>query len=288
VDSFRPGTWTFTARDTTPHSTAKLSFSVEFSTDGGKSSIGKFSNSNGNSQLQVYFDYDVKRSKKILKADVELHELMDRLKKAPAPKKGKAPSLTPIYGYTFCKSDHIRDIEPSCYNSGSVSPQFDATVEEFKKIIPITDTTSSADFRELKGTKFGYREMRNYCHNLTLLEEHLKTIVATGMADNVLTVSVGDEIQLPSLSGDYAQTLFHQFCSEQHADCGSGKFNTTDTRDPKAFFWSNKFIYDFGAQYWKQRTQLIRKYLPKARVGANFSPLAYQKLLPIMLTVQLL
>ena len=63
LDSFRPGTWTFTAITKPPLKPSPgetFSFSVEFSIDNGKTSFAKFSNSQGNPQLQIYFAHDVR------------------------------------------------------------------------------------------------------------------------------------------------------------------------------------------------------------------------------------
>jgi ABC-type multidrug transport system ATPase subunit len=42
--------------------------------------------------------------------------------------------------------------------------------------------------------------------------------------------------------------------------------------DPGVYYWSQRYLYHYGIQAIKQRTDILRRHLPHAHIGANYSP----------------
>jgi hypothetical protein len=43
-------------------------------------------------------------------------------------------------------------------------------------------------------------------------------------------------------------------------------------KNPGLFYWSKKFQFHFGITAQKRMTDALRKHLPNAQIGANYSP----------------
>ena len=125
----------------------------------------------------------------------------------------------------------------------------------------------------------GYFEARAAIKNLTSLELTLKNFSAEGVADKVLVVSMGDEISL-SVPADpvAAQSAFVAWCNRNKVAV-PGRYNVSwgvgGVADPKLFYYSNQFANSFGLDAMAAATALLRKYLPNANIGANYSPMTY-------------
>lgn len=110
---------------------------------------------------------------------------------------------------------------------------------------------------------------------------------------NMLIVSLGDEIALPEPDAKDANERFVAFLKAQGVnpddlDPSSGGdwakiVYPSDLKSPEAaealktskpalYYWAYRYLYYYGIQTIKERTDLLRKLLPNAYIGANFSP----------------
>jgi hypothetical protein len=108
----------------------------------------------------------------------------------------------------------------------------------------------------------------------------------------VLIMSLGDEIVLPKPDQKNANEGFTAFLKEhgvkpEEIDPDSGgdwsKISYPDiskpeleaalrTSKPGLCYWAYRYLYSYGIQSMKQRTDILRNLLPNAHIGANFSP----------------
>lgn len=98
-------------------------------------------------------------------------------------------------------------------------------------------------------------------------------------------VSLGDEITLPTPKGVAATEGFIAYLKGQGltpkqvnpaaGDWAAVTYNISPAAkasNPGQYYWSMRYYYHFGIQAIKQQTDLVRRYLPNAAVGANYSP----------------
>lgn len=98
-------------------------------------------------------------------------------------------------------------------------------------------------------------------------------------------MSLGDEISLPAPSGSGVDEAFRNWLKSQglrpgEVDPAAGDWDQiTYTPDPKLkddnpgrYYWSKRFQHDYGIGEIKKRTDILRRHLPHASVGANYSP----------------
>ncbi|MCS7180826.1 MAG: beta-galactosidase trimerization domain-containing protein, partial [bacterium] len=99
----------------------------------------------------------------------------------------------------------------------------------------------------------------------------------------VLVVSLGDEISLPYPSKKDVEEKFIEYLKSQGLDFTDFKKDSWDKvkfgvdqdtmkNEPIIYYWSKKFQHDFGINKIKEVTDVFRKFLPNAGIGANFSP----------------
>merc|ERR1719272_2410188 len=74
--------------------------------------------------LEVALDASVTNFKRIRRPDDSLYAALAEAKNVTMPAGATAPKLTPIFGYTFCTSGNIRNIEPFCFLNTSVSTNY--------------------------------------------------------------------------------------------------------------------------------------------------------------------
>ena len=51
------------------------------------------------------------------------------------------------------------------------------------------------------------------------------------------------------------------------------------TRNSNSYYWSRRYQHHYGMKRMKERTDLLRKHLPNAGIGANYSPLPLHRYL---------
>ena len=117
------------------------------------------------------------------------------------------------------------------------------------------------------------------------LEEYCKKLKADGKADKVLVVSLGDEIGLDGApANDHAG--FRAWLKSQNLKPSDVDPNAGDSWDKVMYtpdlkntglaspllYYSKVYGYRYGIRQLKERTDILKRYLPNAAIGANFSP----------------
>lgn len=231
------------------------SYTVQFgvSTDGGGTVVPIASNevfSTTTPFLEVGLDASVSNFKRIRRPDDSLYAALAEAKNVTLPVGAKAPTLTPIWGYSFCVSGSIRDVEPNCFLNTSLSPGYDKAYEEFMGYFPISDTSAASVGMITpyqKATKRGYIEMRDVYFNSAHLRWRLGNLTAGGSADDYMVASMGDEIALPVPGGAAGEAQFQHWMSIAHPGVHVPMYNATSCYSPKAcnpstHYYSNLYV----------------------------------------------
>jgi len=255
MDSLNDGSWGWLA-----DGKYKVEFAVR--APGGKQeSIATFEGDAG--ELRLAADADTRRSKRLRKIDRVLYDLLAELKKQPTF--GQAPVRTPIFASTF-------DPLPG-------DDKYLAAVNEFKALFGLAPTDPAT--KNIRGR--GYIDVRGvptdklaeYCQKLG------------DQAKEILVVSLGDEIALGAPArNDATNAAFQAFLQGKglkpgDVDAAAGADWTKITfsiepalkaTKPGLFYWSQRYLYQYGINDTKKRTDLLRQHLPNAGIGANYSP----------------
>lgn len=260
LDSLSDGQWTLTAKGK-----GNLLFDLEVGlrgADGKIETIRRLEKQTGDVALAYYGN--TRYSRRIHPADQVLYDLVDYLKKQPV--RGVAPQRTLIYGHSF-------DPKPA-------DAKYTATASEFVRLIGAT--ALSKEQTDGPGVR-GYIDVRGV--PTKDLEAYCQKLKAAGQAERIAVVSLGDEIGLavppaadhagfrtwlktqpvkaadldPAAGGDIDQLLY------------SPKPEAAQSK-PGLFYYSKLYSYRYGIRQLKERTDILRKYLPNAGIGANFSP----------------
>ena len=251
MDSLNDGQWFFTGNG---------KYQAEFglkTADGRIETLATFA---GEGDLALAADADTRYSRRLRKLENVLYDLLADLKQSnPAPH-GRPPQQTPIYALTFDALDE--------------GPHA-AAVAEFKQLFSLADTKPESSHRR------GYVDVRSV--PTPKLEHYCKALGAN--AKNIAVVSLGDEIRLPSPKGADATDGFHAWLKTrglkptdvhpQANDWSDIRYGIDAPRketQPGGYYWSKRYQYNFGIRTIKQRTDILRRHLPNARIGANFSP----------------
>ena len=176
------------------------------------------------------------------------------------------PRRVPIYAHaTF---------EPLAGN-----PSYNRLVRRWLELFPLaTPGTDRAGTRE---HPLGYIDVRGI--PTPRLEEYCRRLQKQGVADRIRVVSLGDEIGLarPREGQDEAFRKFLQGLGVKPQDVVPGakswdqvKYTPPPDREkePRRFYYAQRYAHHFGIQALKQRTDILRRFLPRAGIGANYSP----------------
>lgn len=225
--------------------------------------IRRFDNLQGN--VVLAYDGDTRYTRRIRLADDVLYELVDYLKKHPV--KGAAPKRTLIYGYTF--------------NAKPNDAKYTAARAEFIRLMGATGLGQEPGSEELKdGLVRGYIDVRGV--PTPKLEEYCKKL--GDRAAKIAVVSLGDEIGLGGPpANDHAG--FRAWLQTQKVQAGDvdpaakgwdqvmySPTEPTSKSNPRLYYWSKMYSYRVGIKQLKERTDILKKQLPNAGMGANFSP----------------
>ena len=117
------------------------------------------------------------------------------------------------------------------------------------------------------------------------LQRALDKLKADGVADKIRTVSVGDEIDLKTPPAE-DHDGFHAWAKAQGLkpsdvvpgadnDWSKVRYNSDPglaKSDPRAYYYARLYAHAYGINALKSQTDKIKKALPHADAGANYSP----------------
>ena len=260
LDTLSDGQWNLSVQGKAPQ------FDLEFGLKnlaGAIEPIRRFENLKGD--VVLAYDGDTRYTRRIRLADEVLFELVDYLKKRPV--QGAAPKKTLIYGYTFAAKP--------------TDAKYTAALEEFLRLIGATALgRDNVDEESSTGLIRGYIDVRGV--PTPKLEEYCKKL--GDRAKKIAVVSLGDEIGLGAPPADdhkgFRAWLHTQKVQPGEVDAGATAWDKvlyspaaeTSKTNPRLYYWSKIYGYRVGIGQLKERTDILRKYLPNAGVGANFSP----------------
>ncbi|MBI3410160.1 MAG: beta-galactosidase trimerization domain-containing protein [Planctomycetes bacterium] len=263
LDTLSDGQWNLSAAGKGLH------FGLEFAVkgaDGKMEPIRKFEDLQGN--VTLAYDANTRYTRRIRLADEVLYELVAYLKKWPV--EGTAPKRTLIYGFTFApKPDDAK---------------YTAALQEFLKLMGATALGKDAP-EELTsdGLVRGYIDVRDVPTDK--LADYCKKLQDAKKADKIAVASLGDEIGLaqPPANDHKAFRAWLQgkglkpsdVDPEAGTDWDKIQLNSkpeTAKTNPELYYFSKIYGYRFGIKNLKDRTDILKKHLPSAGIGANFSP----------------
>ena len=267
LDTLNDGQWLLTAKSTGKEG-VKLRFDLEFgvrNADGKIETIKRFENLSGN--MSLAYDADTRYSRRIRLSEQVLYDLVDYLKKHPV--RGTAPTRTLIYGSTF-------DPRPD-------NAKYTAALAEFLRLAGPTalNRTGPRDI-DRTGLVRGYVDLRG--QSPAQLEKFCQGLKANGLADRVAVVSLGDEIGLgaPPATDHAGFRAWLQTQKLKPADVDPAattwqqvQFSPdkkTAAAKPSLYYYSRIYGHRYGIRQLKALTDVLRKHLPNAGIGANFSP----------------
>lgn len=262
LDCFNDGQWTLSAAT---DGGAPLRYEVEVGVAdaaGTIRSVGHFESTAKSLPLAV--DGAMRYAPRVRTADAVLYELLDYLKRHPVP--GRPPQRTLVYGYTFHPQPE--------------DARYTAAREEFLALFNLAET-----HLERPGTPQqprGYIDVRSV--PTAQLEAHCRELAAQGLADRIAVVSLGDEIGLPQPRADdhegFRAFLRQQGVRPEDVQPGAGNDWNQITYQPQAdrrqqprlYYYARRYAHEYGIAALKERTDILRKHLPSAWIGANYSP----------------
>ena len=267
LDCLNDGQWKLGAASSDKNEA--LDYVVEFGvkTAGGEiQSIASFPSQAAS--LELAYDANTRYSRRIRTSDQVLYDVLDFLKQHPIV--GQPPKRTIVYGYTF--DERADDAK---YNQAR-----EEFVEQFSLVA-----------RTRKGKSVGrsnaeYIDVRGVATDkLAAHVEELKT-KGTDLA-TIRTVSLGDEIGLASpplnAAGHEAFRVWAKargLRPEEVVPGANGDWSKVEMlrgrgaaeKNARQFYFSQIYGFQFGIENLKQRTDILKKLLPNADTGANFSP----------------
>lgn len=265
LDSMNDGQWRLSATGE-----GALRFALEFgvrTAAGDIRTIRRFENLTRD--IELAYRADTRYEPKIQSSDEVLYDLLADLKQRPVF--GIAPRRTLIYGHTFERRPH--------------DEKFNAAIDEFVSLIGATAMLGSdqKDVPDDGGPVRGYIDVRDKT------PEQVKAITEKltrqHLAEKVAVVSMGDEIGLPHPPA-HDDDAFRQFLRSRnltpreldpafgddwqkiHLDSDAAAAKD----EPAIYYYSRVYVNRFGIAHLKQVTDVLRRALPNAGIGANYSP----------------
>jgi len=269
LDTLNDGQWNIGPKDGSK--SAELKYALEFGVPGPGGTIEPIRKiGNLSKEVELAYDADTRKTRRVRLAEEVLYELVDYLKKRPVT--GRAPTRTLIYGYTFPPRPKNETYTAALREFQSLMGATGLAADRMENLTPTPD-----------GLVKGYIDVRDV--PTAKLEEYCRKLEADGSAKNIAVVSMGDEIDLPKPPAKSDEAFVAWLRSQQLkpsdviADAGddwsrihyrpSGDAAKTE---PGVYYYSRVWGFRFGIDTMRQRTQILRKHLPDAETGANFSP----------------
>jgi hypothetical protein len=243
LDTLNDGQWLLTERSRQGSAKYSLQFAIPVPS-GGFEIIRTFDDLSGS--LALAYDADARESRRIRRQEDVLYELVHALKRETVH--GKPPARTLIYGHTFSE-------KPG-------DAKYSAALNEFQSLIGATALfPSGGDQMPMDGMVRGHIDVRD--QTVEQIEKTCRKLVAEKKADRIAIVSLGDEIGLPSPPKD-SDEAFQEWAK-------SKGYKTEELEKHETYYWK-LYRYHYGIQALKEKTDILRKWLPRALIGANFSP----------------
>lgn len=243
MDTLNDGQWGFQASGP-----CKMEFGVR-NADGQIEKVREFQ---ADGRLDLTAFADVRYSRTIQTPDEGVAELMDYIKKVPVH--GRPPSRMVVYA----QSSMMEQLRPLYGFNG-----------EYVK--------------GPKALRWRWPPKPTPQEDAAELEAKAKALPVEGK-QNLFVLSMGDEIGLPAPDQAAAKEGFVQYLKGQGV--GPAQVNPAAGDDwdkvayalgardasPGAYYWSRRYLYHYGISEQKKLTDALRRHLPNANVGANFSP----------------
>ena len=199
---------------------------------------------------------NVIKDREIFTRDEVLAKLNDEILKFP--KHGRIPDKILFYPTRSSLENYI----------GYVADTLGINTDDCKNSRGETVPELHTDVRHIKG----HDKLQEWCDKQK--EE--------GKADLYRIISLGDEIGMHRAGGDDLDKLFRKALAEydvEPSDIVPGaksydeiKFNRDDKNNARLTYYSRMFDHYEGRRFLKERTNILRKNLPNALIGANYSP----------------
>lgn len=246
MDTLNDGQWNFTGNG---------KYRAEFAVKDANGKLTPIAAFDGEGALKLAADADTRYSRRLRRQEDVLFDLLAEVKKEPL--RGRLPTETPIYGFTFAPG---------------LGAKYDQGVAEFRKMFALQETSSKT------GTYIDVRSVPT-----PKLEEYCKNLGAR--AQKIRVVSLGDEISLPKPPAATATANMINWLKAQKlqpkdvlpgaANWDAIQYQPTDAAKaarPGVYYWSRRYQHAYGIRAIKNRTDILRKHLPNAGIGANYSP----------------
>jgi hypothetical protein len=263
--------------------------------------IGEFEAPGDTFGLQLIFDESTRDSKRVRSQGSDFWELFEALTNQTtnigpvAPNQiapftaGKVPTHVPVVAgfwdaVTPAGGGNKSPVCPKCgaeYTTAQATMQkmFGITTYDMPVCTPTTPVGTACT------TDKGYIDIRGCIGSPDAIEKCLEVYVNASTADGILVVSLGDEIGVYDPNpNNTLPDKFAAWCTAQgHAGkpgCG-GVVDTSiasakgDATSNGHYYYSLRFTHDAGIARYKALTDKIKSMLPRALVGANYSPTGY-------------
>ncbi len=270
LDSINDGQWAITTANKDPKATvAPTGCTLEFAVknaDGTMTPI--FKKENAGAKVELAYDANTRYTKRLRENSQVLLDMVAYLKAQSFD--GKPLVRTPVYYYSF------KEIPGNA--------AYNATLKEFNDMFSGVSAAGDLSVMKAVGAR-GYTDLRGV--PTTKLAEELPKKFPGEQAKGIRVVSLGDEIGLDAPpAGEATNAAFRQWAQGKgykasQVAAGAGDDWSKVAYDPDAkkkdaqpetYYYSTLYKYDYGMDQLKARTDIIRKALPNAETGANFSP----------------
>lgn len=265
LDTLNDGQWALTAKGS-----GAVRYDLEFGVRNASGAMETIRRLPGlTDSVELAYDADTRTTRRIRPSEEVLYDLVAELKKQPVA--GPPPRRTLVYGYTFA---------PRPGNA-----KFNEALAEFVRLTGATALGRNVveDVNDKSGLVQGYIDVRG--QSVAQLEALCQKLKAEGRADRIAVVSLGDEIGLNTPRADdhagFRAWLRTQNVRPADLDPAAGgdvnKLVYSPTPEtakskPGLYYYSKLYAYRHGIRTLKELTDVLRRHLPNAGIGANFSP----------------
>ena len=261
---------------------------------------------NNNGFVQLLFDASTRASKRIRSQAADFYEILHELDAQTQLLRGRTPSQTPIYAGTFSDgppSGGGGSASSTCPKCGAL---YNASVNRYNAMFNLQSTGGMSTPAER--TNMSYIDIRASIGTPAALASELGRLTNASLwpsgpvANDILTVSLGDEIGVAGAGTDVGfiqflgsrgqkpvdvgckgaswSSVVSSSCNQTTGACTQCGVNTSiavavTPASQRLYYFSRLYENEVGLQRFKTITSTIQKALPRAKIGANFSPLKF-------------